>query len=59
MKYCIANWKMNFKTSHALKFIEELKEKDLHFSKNKIILCPTFTSLSEVNNIMEKISFTV
>ena len=46
---------MNFKTSHALKFIEELKEKDLHFSKNKIILCPTFTSLSEVNNIISSV----
>ena len=55
MKYRIANWKMNFEASRALKFIEELKEKDLHFSKNKIILCPSFTSLSEVNNIVSSV----
>ena len=50
MKYCIANWKMNFNIDQSQKFIKELIEKDLHFSENKIILCPSFTSISEVNN---------
>ena len=51
--YCIANWKMNFNTLDAIKFIDDLIKNNLQNSKTKIILCPSFVSLKEVR---EKIS---
>ena len=46
--YCIANWKMNFNTLDAIKFIDDLIKNNLQNSKTKIILCPSFVSLKEV-----------
>ena len=51
--YCVANWKMNFNTLDAIKFIDDLIKNNLQNSKTKIILCPSFVSLKEVR---EKIS---
>ena len=50
MKYCIANWKMNLTISKSKIFLEELQKKNLQNTKTKIILCPSFTSLNEMNN---------
>ncbi len=46
--YCVANWKMNFNTLDAIKFIDDLIKNNLKNSKTKIILCPSFVSLKEV-----------
>ena len=46
--YCVANWKMNFNTLDAIKFIDDLIKNNLQNSKTKIILCPSFVSLKEV-----------
>ena len=52
MKYCIANWKMNLTISESKLFLEELQKKNLQNTKTKIILCPSFTSLNDINNIL-------
>ena len=52
MKYCIANWKMNLTISKSKLFLEELQKKNLQNTKTKIILCPSFTSLNDINNIL-------
>ena len=51
--YCIANWKMNFKISDSVNFIDDLLKNNLQNSQTKIILCPSFISLKDVG---EKIS---
>jgi len=52
MKYCIANWKMNLTISESILFLNELQKKNLQNTKTKIILCPSFTSLNDINNIL-------
>ena len=53
MNYCIANWKMNFNKQESIDFIEEIKKNDLESPKSKIILCPSFTSLSGVKDLID------
>ena len=48
--YCIANWKMNFTIADSVKFVDDLIKNNLQNSKTKIILCPSFTSIKEVND---------
>ena len=54
MRYCIANWKMNFNIMQSTNFIVDLMKKDLQNNKTTIILSPSFTSLSDVKKSLEK-----
>jgi len=52
MKYCVANWKMNFNIEQSVNFCSILLKKDLHNTETTIILSPSFTSLVDVKNIL-------
>ena len=52
MKYCVANWKMNFNIEQSVDFCSILLKKDLHNTETTIILSPSFTSLVDVKNIL-------
>ena len=52
-KYCIANWKMNFTLSDALTFLAEWKNKDLNNPHIKTIICPSFTELFSIAEILQ------
>ena len=53
MRYCIANWKMNFNITQSINFIAELIKKDLQNNKTTIILSPSFTSFPDVKKSLE------
>ncbi len=53
MKYCIANWKMNFDIEKSVNFASSLLKKDLHNTETTIILSPSFTSLVDVKNALD------
>ena len=56
MRYCIANWKMNLNISKSIGFVDKILKKDLQNSDNKIILCPSFTSIHEVGKSLKNTS---
>ena len=45
MKYCIANWKMNFTTSESINFIKNFSSFEKFSSNTKVIFSPSFISL--------------
>jgi len=51
-KYCIANWKMNFTLSNAESFIHNWENKSLLNSTVKPVICPSFTELSKVGELL-------
>ena len=52
-RYCIANWKMNKTHSESIQFVQNLKIKDLYNTQVKIILCPPFTALFSVKEVVD------
>ena len=52
-KIIIANWKMKLNLAETLKLAKEIKEKFKNFNKGKIVVCPNFISLIEVNEILK------
>lgn len=50
--YLIANWKMQLLDSEAVKLTEELKNQTTKEQGVEIILCPSFTALSKVGEIL-------
>lgn len=51
-KYCIANWKMNFTLSNAESFIQNWENKSLTNASVKTVICPSFTELSKVGQML-------
>ena len=52
-KIIIANWKMKLNLAETLKLAKEIKEKFKNFNKGKIVVCPNFISLVEINKILK------
>lgn len=52
-KIIAGNWKMHKTNSEAIQFVKMLKVKLINFKKTDIVVCPTFTSLSEVSQILD------
>ena len=48
MRYCVANWKMNFNIHDSMNFVEGLCKNNLQNSNISIILCPPFTSIRDL-----------
>ena len=48
-KIIVANWKMNISFNEAEKFIKQIKPSFSGVKNAKIIICPSFVSLAEVN----------
>lgn len=51
--YLIANWKMQLSNSEAVKLTEELKNSITNENNAEIILCPSFTALSKINEVLK------
>jgi len=47
--FCIANWKMNKSLDESNQFLNKLTSKDLTISNSKLIICPSFISLSPIS----------
>ena len=45
-----ANWKMNKNVEETISFIKEFKELVKGIKNVEIVICPAFTSLSEIKN---------
>ncbi len=48
-----ANWKMNLTISESVKLATELKEKVKDVSDREVLICPSFTTLSAVNEVVK------
>lgn len=51
-RYCIANWKMNNSLVESSTFIKNIIKKPLTIPQTQIILCPSFTGLFYINEII-------
>ncbi|MDP2709216.1 MAG: triose-phosphate isomerase [bacterium] len=52
-KYIIANWKMNLNQAETLALAKKFKEKFAGFDKGEVVVCPSFTALSEIKNVLK------
>ena len=52
----IANWKMNKTNTEALFFLESLKQYTKELEKNKVIIAPPFTALSDMHKALNRIN---
>ena len=52
-KIIIANWKMKLNLAETFKLAKDIKNKFKNFNNNKIVICPNFISLLEVNKILK------
>ena len=52
IRYCVANWKMNFNCSETKSFLENWKKKDLINKEVKTIFCPSFTELNTTAKLL-------
>jgi len=48
-----ANWKMNKTTKKAVQFVEELKKQLANYAGVEVVVCPPFTALSKVYQVLE------
>lgn len=48
------NWKMNKTAKKAVQFVEELKKQLSNYTGVEIVICPPFTALSRVAEVLEK-----
>ena len=53
IRYCVANWKMNFNCSETKSFLENWEKKDLVNKKVKTIFCPSFTELNTTAKLLQ------
>lgn len=53
IKLIAGNWKMNKIAGEAIAFARDLKVKILNIRKTEIIVCPPFTALAMVNDILK------
>lgn len=49
----IGNWKMNKTIKKAVQFAEELKKQLANYSGVEVVICPPFTALSKVQEVLE------
>jgi len=49
----VGNWKMNKTTKKAVQFVEELKKQLANYTGVEIVVCPPFTALSKVAEVLE------
>ncbi|OGQ05943.1 MAG: triose-phosphate isomerase [Deltaproteobacteria bacterium RIFCSPLOWO2_12_FULL_44_12] len=57
-KLIVANWKMNFTVSEALKFIAGLpREAKMELEDAEVVICPPFTALYALDEAIEGIPF--
>jgi len=52
-KFCIANWKMNLKSSDIIKYLNLWIDKKLTHDFIKVVFCPSFTSMSISGEIIK------
>ncbi|MEW6617835.1 MAG: triose-phosphate isomerase [bacterium] len=48
-----ANWKMNKTTKKAIQFVTELKEQLANYTGVEVVVCPPFTALSGVKEVLQ------
>ena len=53
LKYCIANWKMNFTINDVKQFISLLNTEQMHDDSIKTIICPSYTELSYISHALK------
>ncbi len=53
IRYCVANWKMNFNCSETKSFLENWGKKDLINKEVKTIFCPSFTELNTTAKLLQ------
>ena len=53
IRYCVANWKMNFNSSETKSFLENWEKKDLINKEVKTIFCPSFTELNTTAKLLQ------
>ena len=53
IRYCVANWKMNFNCSETKLFLENWEKKDLINKEVKTIFCPSFTELNTTAKLLQ------
>ena len=53
IRYCVANWKMNFNSSETKSFLENWEKKDLINKEIKTIFCPSFTELNTTAKLLQ------
>ena len=53
IRYCVANWKMNFNCSETELFLENWEKKDLTNKEIKTIFCPSFTELNTTAKLLQ------
>ncbi|MEW6606772.1 MAG: triose-phosphate isomerase [bacterium] len=49
----VANWKMNKTTKKAIQFVTELKEQLSNYTGVEVVVCPPFTALSRVKEVLQ------
>ena len=54
MRYCVANWKMNFNIQDSLNFVRNLCKNNLENPNISVILCPPFTSIKDLKGKISK-----
>ncbi|MBI3031897.1 triose-phosphate isomerase [Candidatus Woesearchaeota archaeon] len=50
----IGNWKMNKTAAESVAFVKEFQKKIKHIEYFNLVICPSFTALSEVNNVLKR-----
>ncbi|MBI2613858.1 MAG: triosephosphate isomerase [Candidatus Levybacteria bacterium] len=51
--FIVANWKSNFTSSEADFWFQRFKNYDLRIMNKEIIICPSFTLLSEIESVIK------
>jgi len=52
-KIVIANWKMKLTLAESRELAKKVKEKFIDFNEGEVAICPSFLSISDVNNIIK------
>ena len=53
MKLIAGNWKMNKTIREAISLVTKLKKELKDFKDREIVICPAFTSLCEVHDVLK------
>lgn len=53
MKLIVGNWKMNKSVKEAISLVTSLKKKNKDVKEVEIVVCPPFTTLCEVNDVVK------
>lgn len=51
-KIIVGNWKMNFKTSEAVEFLNSIKD-DINTDKVNVAFCPSYVALRDISEVLK------